>query len=234
MCMYVYIYMCVCIYIYIYMCEAIPVQSWTGPEGFRRLKFSEFLDNRHINVARSAIVPTAFTPEKALTSVVGCVDPTAVVRRKVLINANFQRPHRDSNRLIAQCFSQLHYMYVSKYVYMYFLVSKYGKTPCLQFQGTLWFRRIFSCSLKLLISLIMSAQVSHLRSIWRTVTTLRTSQNAGELWNARAKHCGQQRSCQCASNWPATTPIHWLNSFLLSADTFSSARTFKCPCFSQI
>jgi hypothetical protein len=32
--------------------KAIPLQAWTGPEGFRMLGLPEFLDNRHMKVVR--------------------------------------------------------------------------------------------------------------------------------------------------------------------------------------
>ena len=32
--------------------KGIHVQGWTGPEGFRNLRLSKFLDNRHMKVAR--------------------------------------------------------------------------------------------------------------------------------------------------------------------------------------
>jgi hypothetical protein len=34
---------------------AIPLQAWTGPWGSSRLKFPEFLDNKHMKVVRSAL-----------------------------------------------------------------------------------------------------------------------------------------------------------------------------------
>ena len=30
----------------------MSIEAWTGPEGSRRLKLPEFLDNRHMNVTR--------------------------------------------------------------------------------------------------------------------------------------------------------------------------------------
>jgi hypothetical protein len=42
---------------------AIPVQAWTGPYGSKRLRLPQFLDNRHIKMARLSALPAAFTPE---------------------------------------------------------------------------------------------------------------------------------------------------------------------------
>jgi hypothetical protein len=38
--------------------KAIPLQAWTGPEGSRRVRFSEYLDNQHMKAA--------FTPQERL------------------------------------------------------------------------------------------------------------------------------------------------------------------------
>jgi hypothetical protein len=38
--------------------EAIPLQAWTGPEGSRRLRLPEFLDNRHIKMVRLSALRT--------------------------------------------------------------------------------------------------------------------------------------------------------------------------------
>jgi len=32
--------------------KAIPIQAWTGSEGFRSLRLPEFLESRHMKVAR--------------------------------------------------------------------------------------------------------------------------------------------------------------------------------------
>ena len=52
-----YIYMCVCVCVCVshqlnIMVKTIPLQAWGGSYGARRLRLSEFLDNRHMKVAR--------------------------------------------------------------------------------------------------------------------------------------------------------------------------------------
>jgi len=39
--------------------KVTPVKAWIGPEGCRRLRLSEFLDNRHMEVARLSAVCTS-------------------------------------------------------------------------------------------------------------------------------------------------------------------------------
>jgi hypothetical protein len=44
--------------------EEIPVQAWTDPEGFRRLRFQDFKDDRHMKVVRlSALHSGLFYPQ---------------------------------------------------------------------------------------------------------------------------------------------------------------------------
>jgi hypothetical protein len=38
--------------------KSIPLQAWTEPYGFRRLRFSEFIENWHISVARLSALRT--------------------------------------------------------------------------------------------------------------------------------------------------------------------------------
>jgi len=40
--------------------KAVPIQALTGPEVFRRLRVSEFLDSRHMKVSRLAALRTVF------------------------------------------------------------------------------------------------------------------------------------------------------------------------------
>jgi len=40
------------IQIYLLKGKAAPIQAFTGPEGFRRLRVPEFLDSRHMKVSR--------------------------------------------------------------------------------------------------------------------------------------------------------------------------------------
>jgi len=41
-----------------YIGKAFCVQTWTGPEGSRRLRLPEFIDNRHMKVARLSTLRT--------------------------------------------------------------------------------------------------------------------------------------------------------------------------------
>jgi hypothetical protein len=38
--------------------KEIPLQTWTGPEGSRRLRLPGFLDNRHMEVVRLSALRT--------------------------------------------------------------------------------------------------------------------------------------------------------------------------------
>jgi len=38
--------------------KAIPLEVWTGPEGSRRLRLSEYLDNQHMKAAFTPLPPT--------------------------------------------------------------------------------------------------------------------------------------------------------------------------------
>ena len=38
--------------------KAIPLQAWTDPEASRRLRLTEFLDNRHIKAVRLSALST--------------------------------------------------------------------------------------------------------------------------------------------------------------------------------
>ena len=38
--------------------KAIPEQAWTSPEGYRRLRLPDFLENRHMRVVRLSALST--------------------------------------------------------------------------------------------------------------------------------------------------------------------------------
>jgi hypothetical protein len=44
--------------------KAIHIPAWTNPEGSRRLRLPEFLNNQHMKVCQSH-APAAFTPQEA-------------------------------------------------------------------------------------------------------------------------------------------------------------------------
>jgi len=42
---YICVCVCVCVYIYIYQGQAVPLQTWTVPEGFRRMRLPDVKTN---------------------------------------------------------------------------------------------------------------------------------------------------------------------------------------------
>jgi len=59
------VYICMCICMYVYKSVAIPIQSWTGPYGSRRLRLPEFLDSWLMKVVRLSALPTGlFYPQE--------------------------------------------------------------------------------------------------------------------------------------------------------------------------
>jgi hypothetical protein len=89
--------------------KTIPIQAWTGPYGSRGLRLPEFLDSRHIKVARLSVLCTGrlYLQEipLVLICVQGCVEPRAIVRPEGSSQREIQiQPV--TFRLVAQCLNQ--------------------------------------------------------------------------------------------------------------------------------
>jgi hypothetical protein len=54
--------------------NVFKLKAWIGPEGSRKLRLPQFLDNQHMKVAR---LSTQHTPTLVLTYVRSCVDTRA-------------------------------------------------------------------------------------------------------------------------------------------------------------
>jgi hypothetical protein len=142
---YLYIYMCVNIYIcvctYIYMCIYIwgypsAVLDWPwGLQEVEVLRISRQSAHKRGKVIHSTdrLYPRESTHFCCrLCRLHGCSSPKSSNQCKFSKTPSGFEPAYSAVLQPAAL-----YMYVSKYVYMYFPVSKYGKTPCLQLQGTL-------------------------------------------------------------------------------------------------
>jgi len=101
--------------------KAIPLQAWTGPHGFKRLKPPEFLDMWRMKIVRlSALRAGRLYPQDiplVLSSLSGWVYPKATVRPERLIKRNIPRTTSEiepvSFRFIKQCNCKLHTLYNS-------------------------------------------------------------------------------------------------------------------------
>jgi hypothetical protein len=97
--------------------KAFPVRAYIDPQGCRRLRLPEFLENRNMKVARLSALCTCclYSQEVSLIfiSVRGLVDPRAVVRPEGLIQWKVSKTSSGMEpatfRLVVQYLNQLRY-----------------------------------------------------------------------------------------------------------------------------
>ena len=97
--------------------KAIPLQTWTGPEGSSRLRLPRFQDIRHVKVVRSVLrTGRLYPPSKYFwySFLLGAEStPGPQCGRKDYVDEKLQWHHRGIEpatfRLVAQCLNQLRY-----------------------------------------------------------------------------------------------------------------------------
>ena len=107
--------------------KAIPVQSWTGPEGSKRSEAPRFQDSQHMKVVRLSTISTSHLyPQEiflVLISVRGWVDPQAIVWREGLCQWKVMMTpcgiERMALQFVAQCAPYTHtHTHTHTHIYM--------------------------------------------------------------------------------------------------------------------